>query len=336
MKKKLVSFIMAIVVVTSASAGVFAHPGRTDSSGGHYNHATGEYHYHNGGGSGSSSSSGSSGTSSRSKSTSSAKWKGNKYWDGNKYVTGFQTISGKKYCFDDRGNLYKDKWVTDDDGNSYYINDSGRVCTGWVTVGGKKYYLGNDGCARHGFRQIDGHVYHFCDDGAMSTGWETIDGSTFYFKNSGERVTGSVKINGKSYTFDSSGRLKSGTVPADNSSAKSTSLTWGMTQDEVIECKGLTDYVLEDNMIITTGTDIMDCYLFDDNGLYGYGKAAAYSVSRLKSFQKSLVNNDWVMIDSSEDDGMELLYFAKDGHLTILYYDEDTVMQIRYSDSYWN
>lgn len=27
---------------------VFAHPGRTDSSGGHWNHSTGEYHYHHG------------------------------------------------------------------------------------------------------------------------------------------------------------------------------------------------------------------------------------------------------------------------------------------------
>ena len=25
-----------------------AHPGRTDSNGGHYNHSTGEYHYHHG------------------------------------------------------------------------------------------------------------------------------------------------------------------------------------------------------------------------------------------------------------------------------------------------
>ena len=27
---------------------VFAHPGRTDADGGHYNHSTGEYHYHTG------------------------------------------------------------------------------------------------------------------------------------------------------------------------------------------------------------------------------------------------------------------------------------------------
>jgi len=31
-------------------SGAFAHPGGLDASGGHYNHATGEYHFHQGGG----------------------------------------------------------------------------------------------------------------------------------------------------------------------------------------------------------------------------------------------------------------------------------------------
>lgn len=31
---------------------MFGHSGRTDKNGGHYNHKTGEYHYHNGGVSG--------------------------------------------------------------------------------------------------------------------------------------------------------------------------------------------------------------------------------------------------------------------------------------------
>jgi len=31
---------------------IFGHSGRTDKNGGHYNHKTGEYHYHNKGGGG--------------------------------------------------------------------------------------------------------------------------------------------------------------------------------------------------------------------------------------------------------------------------------------------
>ena len=44
-------FILFTIVLTMALFNplALAHPGRTDSKGGHYNRATGEYHYHNGG-----------------------------------------------------------------------------------------------------------------------------------------------------------------------------------------------------------------------------------------------------------------------------------------------
>ncbi len=63
--------VLAIITcaVTLNSSLVFAHSGRTDANGGHYNRSTGVYHYHNGGSS-SSSSSTSSSSSSSSKSTS--------------------------------------------------------------------------------------------------------------------------------------------------------------------------------------------------------------------------------------------------------------------------
>lgn len=40
---------MALVLaVTLCIGSASAHPGRTDANGGHYNHSTGEYHYHHG------------------------------------------------------------------------------------------------------------------------------------------------------------------------------------------------------------------------------------------------------------------------------------------------
>ena len=59
-KKKIITAIIFALLTFALSIEVFAHPGRTDSNGGHYNRKTGEYHYHNGGGSSSSSYSGSS------------------------------------------------------------------------------------------------------------------------------------------------------------------------------------------------------------------------------------------------------------------------------------
>lgn len=40
---------MALVLAATLCIGsASAHPGRTDANGGHYNHSTGEYHYHHG------------------------------------------------------------------------------------------------------------------------------------------------------------------------------------------------------------------------------------------------------------------------------------------------
>lgn len=53
--KKLISILCALIITTALAFPVTAHPGRTDSNGGHYNRATGEYHYHDGSSAGKSS-----------------------------------------------------------------------------------------------------------------------------------------------------------------------------------------------------------------------------------------------------------------------------------------
>lgn len=41
-------WMVLVLAVTLCIGSVSAHPGRTDANGGHYNHSTGEYHYHHG------------------------------------------------------------------------------------------------------------------------------------------------------------------------------------------------------------------------------------------------------------------------------------------------
>ena len=49
MKNKAILLIVIIVLISILLATpAFAHSGGTDSNGGHYNHDTGEYHYHHG------------------------------------------------------------------------------------------------------------------------------------------------------------------------------------------------------------------------------------------------------------------------------------------------
>ena len=47
MKQRIAALLLALFFALSC-ANMFAHSGRTDSSGGHYNRSTGEYHYHHG------------------------------------------------------------------------------------------------------------------------------------------------------------------------------------------------------------------------------------------------------------------------------------------------
>lgn len=46
--RKLLRYLPILLVIPSLLLVAFAHPGRTDSKGGHTNHSTGEYHYHHG------------------------------------------------------------------------------------------------------------------------------------------------------------------------------------------------------------------------------------------------------------------------------------------------
>lgn len=46
--KRFSNCFFILLLLFSISLTVHAHPGRTDSNGGHTNHSTGEYHYHHG------------------------------------------------------------------------------------------------------------------------------------------------------------------------------------------------------------------------------------------------------------------------------------------------
>lgn len=48
MGKRIISLFFVLFLCLQVPAVVFAHPGRTDSNGGHTDHSTGEYHYHHG------------------------------------------------------------------------------------------------------------------------------------------------------------------------------------------------------------------------------------------------------------------------------------------------
>lgn len=48
MKRIILIMISVVVISTTLCIYAFAHPGRTDGNGGHYDRSTGKYHYHHG------------------------------------------------------------------------------------------------------------------------------------------------------------------------------------------------------------------------------------------------------------------------------------------------
>ena len=48
MRKRYLIPILACILLLSCCTAAYAHPGATDANGGHYDHSTGEYHYHHG------------------------------------------------------------------------------------------------------------------------------------------------------------------------------------------------------------------------------------------------------------------------------------------------
>ncbi|GEM_PF-4233426 len=81
-------------------------------------------------------------------------------------------------------------WVTDEEGDKYYYDETGNPVKGWKTISGKKYY----------FKKTTG---------AMVTGWKTLSNKKYYFNTkTGAMTTDAKKIDGKYYLFSTNGVMQ--------------------------------------------------------------------------------------------------------------------------------
>ena len=100
-------------------------------------------------------------------------------------------------------------WVNDN-GKTYYADDTGAYVTGWQDIDGSRYYFGKKTSVMYtGFHKISGSKYYFGKTtGKMYTGFTKISGRKYYFgKTSGKMYTGMHKIKKNVYTFDEDGVL---------------------------------------------------------------------------------------------------------------------------------
>ena len=145
-------------------------------------------------------------------------------------------ISGKRYGFDQNGDVVTNSWFSYG-GKTYYLGADGAALTGWQTIDGKAFYFGVSdenplkmgalaigkmlvdgktyifadstnfpnaqlGMRLTGFRKYNGDVYYLLpSNGVMQTGWKTIDGYKYYFGTDGVRRSGFATVAGKKYYF---------------------------------------------------------------------------------------------------------------------------------------
>ena len=130
-----------------------------------------------------------------------------------KEVTGFQEIDGKRYYFDNKGNLQTGKFYVQDEDAYYYSDENGIISSGGiVTVKDGFYSVDESGKIQKGFVDLDQARYYFDEKASMVKGWFKYDGNWYYTDDSGKMVTGWTTIDGYRYYFGADGIRVSNTV----------------------------------------------------------------------------------------------------------------------------
>ena len=129
---------------------------------------------------------------------------------GSTVKTGWQTIDGKKYYYNEKGEkLTGFKKV---DGNMYYFDKNGVMQIGWQEViQGRRSYFGTDGKMKIKWQIIDGKKYFLnVNNGVALRYWQVIDGKTYYFGLDEVMRIGLRTIDNKNYYFGTDGAMRTG------------------------------------------------------------------------------------------------------------------------------
>lgn len=139
----------------------------------------------------------------------------------------------------------------------YYLDDSGKMVTGWLEIASGKYRFSRNGIRyRSGWHTIEGRRYYINKDGTVRTGWFSDNGKKYYLamtgKNKGAAAVGTYNMSGYRRTFNANGELvktvkidSAGSTAAKNQLQKSTGAkTLRNYLLEALRAVGPTDYVL--------------------------------------------------------------------------------------------
>lgn len=120
---------------------------------------------------------------------------------------------------DSNGEFVKKKLITVD-GKKYYFDEDGNMCTGFVEAKSGTYYFDENGVMQTGLKKIDGTYYYFSEKGKMATGTVVINNKYIYkFGSDGKfksKADGWISFKSGSKYYCVKGKIQKGIVTIRN------------------------------------------------------------------------------------------------------------------------
>jgi len=134
------------------------------------------------------------------------------------------------------GQPKKTGWINEN-GNSYYYNNDGKIQTGWLKDNSKYYYLNSSGIMQKGWIKDNGKDYYCDNSGVMQTGWKESNGKWYYLNADGSMATNKT-VDG--YYLASNGTMQENSVSTESSTTQKNSTN---NSNSTANEKGQTAYI---------------------------------------------------------------------------------------------
>ena len=197
-------------------------------------------------------------------------------------------FDGKTYVADQSGVLSiksqsteRNRYISDSEGNWYYVNDKGYLLLGAHTIDNVNVYFGTNGVQYKGHFAPDNHYYDK-DNGALVTDRLVEDGGKeFYVDEKGKKFHGTKYLDGIQYYFRYGEKVKGEFNYPYRGDHYYDKETGALVTGKYFEHKNNWYYANSKGNILT-GKQVIDgkhVYFYDDN--YNYGKKGIQAKDKL-------------------------------------------------------
>ena len=207
-------------------------------------------------------------------------------------------FDGKTYVADQSGVLSiksqsteRNRYISDSEGNWYYVNDKGYLLLGAHTIDNVNVYFGTNGVQYKGHFAPDNHYYDK-DNGALVTDRLVEDGGKeFYVDEKGKKFHGTKYLDGIQYYFRYGEKVKGEFNYPYRGDHYYDKETGALVTGKYFEHKNNWYYANSKGNILT-GKQVIDgkhVYFYDDN--YNYGKKGIQAKDKLVILNDKIDND---------------------------------------------